>query len=570
MMRHAWLLGLFACHEVGTVATPTPPSAAPQDASTEAATATILPIVDAAPTPRGPLRWGTQPASGAELSYVADGLCIQGDVDVLSNGAMLHYGEHGAAFAAHITHDGLEEGARLSSGIGINRADGLTGFKFHELRGTYPDNLWLEVDNGGRANSVIRYMRFDGAKWGFWGGANSTTQQWHLVPMGSGAIAASYTCPTDSDDTGNCTPGPVVAYGTTAPALGGGGFDPQRLLPFPSGAVYALGLVCHDDPVGGRTCGWQARRSKPNTKLAADVLSGTDDTLNAVIARAEDDVIITLGDRYLRFDGSQWGPLPWAGKIKGGELHAAADGSLWAIGAGAKIERRAADGTITDVSLPSPRAQADYARTPAIDGIEVGAPWAALMDGTVVRFKDGHWTPVPVPKAPFAFPGAKFNVPHAEGVRVLAADDAWVNVKYMEWPSHYSDNTREERRAFLRTLPPKETLRCTRDGFVSFPPLASPDCKTPLVIMATTPSTNSTDWPQSRKLLASSRLEGVSLIEFTAENKKILAAKVPSYDTGKKLLMALHEDNVFAAPEMVCAAPDNTRAVPLQDADASH
>lgn len=226
--------------------------------------------------------------------------------------------------------------------------------------------------------------------------------------------------------------------------------------------------------------------------------------------------------------------------------------------------------TITDVSLPSPRAQADYARTPAIDGIGVGAPWAALMDGTVVRFKDGHWTPVPVPKAPFAFPGAKFNVPHAEGVRVLAADDAWVNVKYMEWPSHDSDNTREERRAFLRTLPPKETLRCTRDGFVSFPPLASPDCKTPLVIMATTPSTNSTDWPQSRKLLASSRLEGVSLIEFTAENKKILAAKVPSYDTGKKLLMALHEDNVFAAPETVCAAPDNTRAVPLQDADASH
>ena len=53
------------------------------------------------------------------------------------------------------------------------------------------------------------------------------------------------------------------------------------------------------------------------------------------------------------------------------------------------------------------------------------------------------------------------------------------------------------------------------------------------------------------------------LVELVAGSKKILGARVPSFDLGKKLLMVMRNGLQNAKPEMVCADPDQARTLPF-------
>ncbi len=568
-------LGVVACRPLGSAATP-PASDPPVDgASSDAAPAPASSLatggIDAAappPVPLGPLRWGTRPDPAAPLAYAIDGYCVQADVDLLPNATLVHFGEHGMAAIAHATDDGLEDWERLSRGM--------VGYYLGHITGTYPDNLWFDVNNGGRAYDVSRALRFDQDHWVMaWGKPDDQQQQYRqLVAVPGGAIAASYTC--SNNDTYGCDgAGALVAYGVAVPAIAGDGFRTNRLVPFAGGDVWAFGEVCQGaDP--NRTCTTQVRRWKPGAKLAVDVLAGNVGELRSVVARAPDDVTVSLAGKYLHFDGARWQPLAWAGKTTGGELHLAPDGALWSVATTGKIERRAPDGTLTDLSLPGPQLTSYPMKGVGLDGIEVGAPWAILVDGTVVRW-DAHptsveggssWTKVALPKSPYAWSESKNNVPKAEGVRVRSAKDVWINVTYMEWPAHYQSQLYEQRRALLRTQVPKETFRCRDGTFESFPPLATAECKTPMVVLATVDAKAVTDWPQSRRMLAGKKeLAGTVLVELVAGTKKILGAKVPSFDVGKKVLMVMRAALPYSKPEMVCADPDQARVLPFDVAD---
>jgi hypothetical protein len=210
------------------------------------------------------------------------------------------------------------------------------------------------VNNGGRAFTVDRQLRFDQDHWVMaWGKPDDQAVQYRqLVAVPGGAIAASYTC-SGSDSSECAGAGPLVAYGVTAPPMAGDGFRTSRLVPFAGGEVWAFGEVCQGK-VPNETCTTQVRRYKPGAKLAVDVLVGAVTELRSVVARAPDDVTVSIGGKFLHFDGTRWQPLAWAGKTAGGELHSAPDGSLWSVDLSTgKIERRAPDGTLSDLSLPS-------------------------------------------------------------------------------------------------------------------------------------------------------------------------------------------------------------------------
>lgn len=565
----AWslVLGIAACRPVGSAVVP--PSDHPaKDASSDGSAPPLVPQasvgVDAGappPGPLAPLRWGTRPDPAAPLAYAIDGYCVQADVDLLPNATLVHFGEHGVAAVARATDDGLEDWDRLSRGM--------VGYYLGHITGSYPDNLWFDVNNGGRAYNVDRQLRFEQDHWvSAWGALDDQHVQYRqLVAVAGGAIAASYTC--GNGDGSDCTPGPLVAHGVTAPPIAGDGFRTSRLVPFAAGDVWAFGEVCRG-AYPNETCTTQVRRWKPGAKLAVDVLAGAVQELRSVVSRAPDDVTISLAGKVLHFDGMRWQPLAWAGKLAGGELHLAPDGALWRVdGATGKIERRAPDGTVTDLSLPSGLAgYVGDTRRPAIDGIELGAPWAALGDGTVVRWEGSSWTNVPLPRSPYAWSESKNNVPKAESVRVRSAKDVWINVKYVEWPAHYQTQLYEERRALLRTQVPKETYRCRDGTFESFPPLATAECKTPMVVLATIDAKTVTDWPQSKKLLAGKKeLAGTVLVELVAGSKKILGARVPSFDVGKKVLMVMRNGLPYSKPEMVCADPDQARVLAFDVSD---
>jgi hypothetical protein len=557
-----------ACQASGVARTPgtdvrdatPPPTASSATASTIDSGATTQ--LATAPIDAGdsvsppPLRWGTRPDKNAPFSYVIDGYCVQAKVDLLPNATMVHYGEHGTSYAALATDEGLSDWDRLSKGI--------DGYYLGDIRGTYPDNLWFAVDNGGRAFSSKHYMHFDRDHWAFGFGSTSSTDEKQLValaPMpGGGALASMYRCPPDSY--GPCTELGVVSDGAgKAPALGANGFSIQKILPFASGDVWAFGRAC-TGTAPNETCILQARRWKPGAKVAVEALEPGSQgyaEVGSTIAKDASDVIVSAFGKYLRFDGAKWTTFVWSGRTAGGELHAAPDGEIWSLKSGV-LERRAADGTIAAIATPAPVA--------ALEGVEVGAPWI-IAGGAPARWdaKTGAFEAFTIPRSPFAWIESKKNFPTLEKIHVRSARDVWLNVKYTEFPAHYAEQNWDERRALLRTIPPNETLFCnpsSTHAFESAPPLATPECKTPLVILADVPATQKTDYPQSRKLVRGKKeLEGTRYVEILVDQRKILGAAVPSFDVGKKLLTLMRANIPMVKPQMVCAAPSDARELTL-------
>jgi hypothetical protein len=554
-----WLVVLAGCKAASVGVQGPAPSAS-------ASAIPSVAVVDAAPAPAplAPLRWGTRPDPKAALAYVADGYCVGMDVDLLPEATIVRSGRGDSSTIALAEDRGLarwDELSKLTVGSFFGR--------FTEVLGHWPDGVYVQVNDGGRANDVFQIGRFENGTWKYvfatQPNGDPAHQYVHPIAFGGGIVAQQLTCPN-----GECRSftGPLVATTGTAPPIAGDAFEVFTMKTFASGELYAFGRVCG---ANFQECTLQARRFTPGTKVAVDVLSPQGSYARlSVAARDPGDVWIAAEESVLsHFDGKTWTKIaaPFKGPI---EVYAAPDGEVWLAG-DQKISRRAKDGTTTDASLPRRRAFGTYG-IHTIDGIEVGTPWAALDDGSVVRW-DGAWKPVELPRSPFAWIDSKTNVPKAEGVRVRSKTDAWVDAKYQEWPSHYAAQIYEERRALLRTIAPEETFRCksrgTRwmslkddRGFESWPASATADCKTPLVLVAAVEPKTKTDWAKSRSLFKGKpEIEGTTLVEFTVGDRKFLGARPPSFEIGKKVLEIVGKGLLYSAPEMVCADPETTMPV---------
>jgi hypothetical protein len=498
-------------------------------------------VADAAPAaPLPPLRWGTRPDPKATLAYVADGYCAGMDVDLLPEATLVRSGKALAVTVALAEDKGLSRWDELSKGPS-NSYNG----RPVQIFGSYPDKLYMQMNNGGRAYDVWQVLAYDKTEWKYVLGtdAQQTKQYLHAFAFGGGVVTQTATM----DETSY---GALAAIGTTAPPMAGDGFRIGAHQVFASGELYTVGEVCN----GGDKCTLQSRRFTPGDKVKLDVLGEGNSA--TIAGKDPNDVWIGAYDGLaFHFDGTRFTkvPLSFKGPV---EVHLAPNDEVWLVGT-QKISRRAKDGTMTDASLPRARANGGFEMR-TIDGIEIGSPWAALSDGSVVKWDGSAWKPVELPRSPFAWTDSKNSPPRAEGVRVRTAADVWVNVKYVEWPSHYAQQIYEERRALLRTIVPQETFRCKArstgwmkskeySGFESWPPSATPECKTPLVLVSA-----------SRKDAAVLKDEHPELVEFTVGSHTIVAAKAKDFEQGKKLLGIVGKGVMYSAPELVCADPENT------------
>lgn len=575
---HLCLVALVACKGSSAVGVQGPPAtttatatalddAGPQVATVDAG-APVTPPVEG---PLPPLHFGTRPDPKAPLAYVADGYCVGMKVDFLGDETFVESGKAGASTLARATRDGLADWDALSKGA--------TEGWFLGLAGKYPDGLYAQLNVGGRAYDSYQVMQLTGGAWQYVLSKPTDTTQHAKATSWSGGVVAQRL--TDCSSGSGCTYGPLVGVGVTAPPLAGDGFEVLELVPFATGELYAI----------GQRAGYlQARRFKPGGKPAVDVLPvGMDAGFRiSVSARDPSDVWVAIqGGALLHFDGAKWAPISPAPKDLVA-VYVAPNAETW-IRTTTSLSIRSSSGAMTDVTPPGPLVSSYVPGLRALDGIEVGAPWAALADGRVAKFEQGKWITLALPKSPFAWIEGKNNTPNAEGVRVRSKDDVWVDAKYVEWPSHYYAQIYEERRALLRTIPPKETLRCRArgtgwmgpkyedgsalkpSGFESWPPLATPECKTPIVLIASVdPKTTSVPWNSNRAVLkGKTELDGITLIEFVASQRKILGARVPSFDVGKKMLAILGKSLTYSAPEMVCADPENATERPFDVASGN-
>ncbi len=504
-----------------------------------------------------PLRWGTRPEPGpSPFSYVIDGDCVGAKVSFVDNAALVHYGEYGVAKVARATETGLTDVDALSRGLS-------KGTYFGAISGSYPDNLWYGVDVGNRGFSAAKYMHYTSSGWAFAFGADADANISRMIrlvaPLPKGALGVATACSQDGQN--HCTELGIIAEGTDGPAppLGTAGFSIQRLTTFASGDVWAFGPAC-TGTLPSRTCTRVVRRWKPGGKIAMDVL-GSDEWEGpiSVVGTVPTDVTIDTGDALLHFDGTSWRPAKPPPQTPMAGVHVGADGVVYVALAGKKP-----DGSAQTTNVAA-----------RLAGVGVGTPWAIVLGGKLARWDEptAAWVLVPIPKAPFAWSESKTNVPSVEDIWVKSARDVWISATYTEWPSHWGEQQYEKRRAILRTLPPSETLRCTNrtvgsgtssastEGFlVSAPPLATPSCKTPLVLMGSVTPKQKTDFPGSRKIIAKHKadLAGTTFIDFTVGEFRWLGAKVPSYEVGKKLLAAIRADAPLTQPSMVCADPEGT------------
>jgi hypothetical protein len=512
-----------------------------------------------------PPRWATRPnpaSSGSPFSYVIDGYCVQAKVAVLSNATLVHYGEYGQARVALATDTGLTDWEPLSRGLS-------RGTYFGEITGSYPDNLWYGVDVGTRAFSANKYLHYTPSSgWDFAFGADADANISRMirtvVPLQKGALGVATTCGPNSDGVGCANLG-VLAEGTDGPAppLGTAGFEISRVTPFSTGEVWAFGTACTGTS-SARTCTRLVRRWKPGSKVSMDTLgqgewSGPD----SVVGESPGDVTISMGNALLHFDGASWKPFIWPTALLtpqtyGARLFAAPGGVLYLL-SGGKLERRNADGTVKAFPTNVPIS--------GLSGVEVGAPWA-LVSGGVARWDEAEdrWTTFSIPRSPFAWSESKTNVPTIERVWVKSARDVWLSVTYTEWPSHWGEQQFEKRRAILRTLTPTETLRCdtSPDGhdppLVSAPPLATPECKTPLVLLGRVGTKEKTAFPQSKRIVRNHKeaFAGATFVDFTVGKQRFLGARMPSFEVGKLALAAIRAETPLGRPDMVCAAPEGT------------
>ena len=305
-------------------------------------------------------------------------------------------------------------------------------FAFAEVFGTL-DNLWLESAMSTRAGNMSKFFHYDAKKgwreqWAH--GASKLLYVMEIITTATGTIA-HWEAPDFSDArTAKVMPPGGhwwVADGMTLPPLETKDFVIERMLPFKDGEMWAMGYVRKTaEPSAKSMVAWQLHRWKPDGTIAIDPL---DEQPASILADDPQNAVLAMHDKFLRFDGTTWQPLPWVGKAIGGELHRAKDGSLWSVlitGSGTVVERRLPDGTVQNLTPSS-----DWLAIDRVYGIEVGAPWALLQTGHLAYLSNRHgtWVEMLMPAPPKADPKSDTST-LANNIAVRSANDVWFSTSY--------------------------------------------------------------------------------------------------------------------------------------------
>lgn len=498
-------------------------------------------------------RWGKAPEASGELFSALDGTCSNVSVSVVENAAFVLYGPN---HLARITDEALEENPELTKGL--EDAQGIT-----HLTGRWPDQAYVQFDNGGRCNFTSLAARYDGKQWksafALPGGMGVT----HVEPFGGGAIGLRQ-CAGCGEET-SCVSSVFMGDNAKVPPFTGDGFTPDTFASSREGDVFATGIVC---PKKGSDagCATQLRWWRPGTKVGYAVLGPTtqqfrsaDGPAHAIVVRSPTEVYVAEDRFFALFDGTKLLPLAAPGKTSNQLLGQAKDGALW-LRADGKIWRRAAGGAYADVTPPKPASSG----TVTVTGLEQGAPWAVAKDALYKRV-DETWQKVELPRPPFSSTATKAYL-SPTAVIVRAPDDVFVVASYHEAQPGW--NEVEHRTTLLRTKRPRETLRCAHGARLhSWPPPAGETCATPFVMLSevSTTSPKDFDYPKTRAVLAPK----VALVTDGAlaeirESGRIWNGVVPrTLADGRAIAQLYAQTFPMTRPEVICAVPTVARRIPI-------
>jgi hypothetical protein len=211
------------------------------------------------------------------------------------------------------------------------------------------------------------------------------------------------------------------------------------------------------------------------------------------------------------------------------------------------------------VSEKTPLFTIDNGEPPTFDVQADGTIWA-IANGTLWRrHNGGKWSKIQLPQ-PVWGRAEKPVAVRANSVTVQLPDDVWISATY-------TDRRREAKNITTRTLllrnrPAKEVQYYGGEGFVSMPPPATPDCATPLAVLARLSNTDTTE-KLSKKLTAALNAAKLSTALALLEQglSRYIVSQPADFATGKKLVEAVAKRVAQSTPELVCYSPERTLAV---------
>jgi hypothetical protein len=505
----------------------------------------------------GPEGWRTTPAEDHGFYPVVDGLCSELEAVRVGKDVIVYYG--GGGNPMYADQGGLRLGA--ASFVAL-RETGLENIGAPPiaspmgLAGASADDFWIADSTGSRSSESATIHRRVGGKWKAYGRDQTNLHAWL-----DGGVIGSLGWATSNGDLW------VEGSSTKPPAAITANLWFPSLAAFPSGDVLVIGsgnpdgsgpggpLVARHWAPGGKV------RELPLDKLLPKV---GDETRADVYEVAPDEVYVSRAGALVRWDGKDFRKL---GKTSKGanivRLNRAGSDDVWVTTSGATLEHITAAGA-TPVATPESIA--------SMDGFQYGSAWAVGRSGKLYRRDGEAWTAVPLPSPVFTSGG----VLKAKRVRALAKDDVVFIGKYWEKGPFWKDQ--ELHTVLFRTRPTQETLRCNEpdpennnthlgQGFQSWPPMATAECKTPFAVLArrsnAAKGTKPDDWPRIRSALKShTELGDVSLVDFVSGDRTFVGVKTKDLEGAKKLVELVAKRERLR-PEIVCGDPTAVRTLPL-------
>lgn len=608
MQRRSFTLGsclalIAGCRTVGTDGrTPSADPSSEAGTHTVAANAPSASAVSPVKPAEGheePLAWGTRPATQGPLWPVVDGMCVHGEIWPTTGSALYTYGNGtgawtrgGAVTVARITDDGLvsAEVSRLRSETKELR-EAFDWMGPVDVAGNWPGPLVLfSTDQGmGRMRDYQSIWRHDADGWSRLASHDERTQPDWLRPV----LFRDHvvTVRRESDNDGAKPGGTIKAFPSTAgatpianlAALSRSGFNPETLAANDD-TIFVLG----DD--GGS---WEARKGilrvlGPEGQPREIALPSAG--LKVVGTRPA--LVLRDGNKVYRLDGSSFTPIAIKTKNPKTTFRSAAlapNGDVWLAPEDARSVVVVRGDTTEETPLPAPkdpRPKENVQHWPisgaALAGVEFGDPYVIGVGGSVFHRVGASWEEVLLPAPPFAATGRY----QAQALVMPEKGDLFVNAGYGEKGIGWK--TVERYRAILRNRRPKEILRCNEPwaaasgaagaGFMSFPPIATETCTTPVAVLvrlayglshketAAHLYDKNTDYPAVREAIRATPGLGASveLVEITSGDQRYLAAKVPTVAAGRDLALAVVKKVRAPSevrPEIVCGTPTSERTL---------
>jgi hypothetical protein len=502
----------------------------------------------------GTATWRSVPNEQNGYWAALDGICSELRVARVGPDFVLSYGGSSPLYANVRQGPASLAGLRQDRLVAIGRPEIVspTG-----VAGTSLDDLWIADSTGMMSDEDAVLHRYDHGTWKVYRKDQTNLHRW----LDGGIIGTLGVFAHD---------GEIWVEGTPRkpPASLASGLGPiKQLAAFPTGDVLVLGR-----PIEPPSAPLVARHWAPGKNMTthslAKLLPG--DEYPRLLEIAPDEIYVASGPRVIRWDGSAFRPV---GATKGDRdivrLHRVARDELLvetrpqgALDETVGLSRIGPEGAVA-IATPEPFV--------SLDGVEVGTPWGVGASGVVYRREGETWTKRPLPPAPFSTSGI---IPKAKGVVAAGPDDMLIVAKY--WEKAPSWREQELHTALFRTKPVRETLRCNEPdpendnvnvgrGFQSWPPLATPACKTPFVVLARRSNAvkKVDDWPRLRAAFKGhAELGDVTLVEIISGDRTFVGAKAASFGVAKKM-MALATKNERLRPEVVCAEPEAVRTLPL-------